>query len=404
MKLFEKGEIKLLGLFYINCFLSAVLYFWPIFYVVYFQDLNLSLFQIGVLLSANALASLIFEIPTGAIADLYGRKFSVLLGLFLSGFFYLLLFFSKDYYTILILFVLIGFSHTFYSGADEAWITDLIKKKKSKLLHDYFIKERSFYALGHIVGGFVGVIVVKYLGLSVIWIAAALAFWINFVIFVFIKEEYKRKESKISEAVKKLAKQTKDSLKYSLRHSVLFYFLLAGLIFVIAANFNAEISFIPLLKEFNFPNYALGYVWSAIGVIMMISPVFSKIFLKKDKEKKFLIISNTLITISLFLIIFASNIIIAFLVIFLFSFFSHMKIPVERIYFQKFIPTKLRATICSLESLILSAGSIIAIPIVGFLVEKIGPKNTIFISCFIMIPVIFLYIKIKEKTNKISSQ
>ncbi|MCK4999260.1 MAG: hypothetical protein KAS23_06990, partial [Anaerohalosphaera sp.] len=64
--------------------ISKLFYILPGFMVVYFTGLNFSMFQISLLIAAWPLATLIFEIPTGAFADIYGRKFSVLLGLFLQ--------------------------------------------------------------------------------------------------------------------------------------------------------------------------------------------------------------------------------------------------------------------------------------------------------------------------------
>jgi len=78
MKIFQKGELKLLWPFYLDAFLSPMLFFMPAFVVVYFRDLGFSLFQISLLTMMMPLSMFLFEIPTGAIADLYGRKFSVL--------------------------------------------------------------------------------------------------------------------------------------------------------------------------------------------------------------------------------------------------------------------------------------------------------------------------------------
>jgi len=85
------------------------------------------------------LTGLLFEVPTGAIADIYGRKFSVLLGYAIEGIGYLSLFFIQDFYAVLLAFAIIGFGTTFSSGAKEAWITDLIKGKKGKYLKDYLV-------------------------------------------------------------------------------------------------------------------------------------------------------------------------------------------------------------------------------------------------------------------------
>ena len=98
MKLFSDGELKILWPFYLEYFISSLLYFMPVFMILYLSRLNFSFTQIGILLAIYPLTSLIFEIPTGAIADLYGRKFSVLFGYFIEGICMLGLFFFENYF------------------------------------------------------------------------------------------------------------------------------------------------------------------------------------------------------------------------------------------------------------------------------------------------------------------
>lgn len=106
---FQEEELKTLWPFYLDYLVSPMLHFAPAFMIVFFRDLNFSLFQIGILLAIYPLFALIFELPTGAFADLYGRKASCLLGYFLEGIGFLSIFFLSDYYLILGAFALIGF-------------------------------------------------------------------------------------------------------------------------------------------------------------------------------------------------------------------------------------------------------------------------------------------------------
>ncbi|MBD3318331.1 MFS transporter [Candidatus Woesearchaeota archaeon] len=133
MRVFERGELRLLWPFYADYLLSQLLFFAPAFYIVYFLDIGLSLFQLGLVMAAAPLAGLLFEIPTGAVADLYGRKFSVLLSFLLVAAGYLLLFFFTSIPALIAIFALIGFAGTFWSGAKDAWVVDLIGKRKTLL-------------------------------------------------------------------------------------------------------------------------------------------------------------------------------------------------------------------------------------------------------------------------------
>ena len=83
MKIFEKEELKTLWPFYLASFISASFFIYILFYVIFFQEF-LSFFQISVLLAVEMIAAFLFEVPTGAVADVFGRKFSVIIGLFLE--------------------------------------------------------------------------------------------------------------------------------------------------------------------------------------------------------------------------------------------------------------------------------------------------------------------------------
>ena len=103
MKLFEKHELKLLWPFYLETFVANLFLIFPIFWIIQFQE-TLPLSQIGLIFSAIAISTFLFEVPTGAIADIFGRKFSVISGLILSGVTLILITFTKDFYFLLVLF------------------------------------------------------------------------------------------------------------------------------------------------------------------------------------------------------------------------------------------------------------------------------------------------------------
>lgn len=70
------------------------------------------------------LSILFFEIPTGVVADLYSRKWSVVLSFLAVGVAYLLSGNADVYWLLVLSQVGIGFGSTFLTGAETAWITD----------------------------------------------------------------------------------------------------------------------------------------------------------------------------------------------------------------------------------------------------------------------------------------
>jgi len=395
MGVFKRGEWGLLWPFYLEVGISRIISLVPIFFVVYFLDIGLSAFQIGILLAIMPLFSLVFEIPTGAVADLYGRKFSVLLGHAIEGVGYFLLLFFTNFYLFMLVFALIGIGRTFSSGAKEAWVADLVGKKK--LLHAFFTKKQILESAAMLLAGFVGAFVVKVFGLWIIWLLASISFVISILFLLFADERFRKRKVHVKKALQDVKKQTKVSIDYSRKHPVISYFFIATGILLFAELFASPISIIPFMQEFGLAEYQFGYLWSALAVVSIIGTVVGAKYHKKVDAKEFIIISLVLGAGITFFIVFVNSIFTALLVLFGATFFMLMKNPVERVFFHSFIPSKLRATVGSVEAMWLSVVGLLAIPIVGFAVDFIGPRYTIFLAGILMIPGIIEYMRIKEK-------
>lgn len=93
-------------------------------FVLYLLQLGITQGEIGVLQSFLFFSSVALEIPSGLLADRYGRKFSLIigfLGLFLSGIGFLLF---SSFIPFAIIFCLFGASIAMGSGSDRALLYD----------------------------------------------------------------------------------------------------------------------------------------------------------------------------------------------------------------------------------------------------------------------------------------
>ena len=66
------------------------------------------------------LSILLFEIPTGVVADLYSRKWSVVISFLVVGGAYILSANADVYWLLVVSQILVGFGSTFLSGAETA--------------------------------------------------------------------------------------------------------------------------------------------------------------------------------------------------------------------------------------------------------------------------------------------
>ena len=398
MKFFKKGELRLLWPFYLDSIISPLLYFYPLFLIVYLKGLGFSLFQIGILAySAPATMMLISEIPTGAIADKFGRKFSVILSNVLAGIFFLMMFFTVNYYALLILSALIGFALTFHSGAYEAWAVDLINKEKKSYLQTFFVKTRVFDSSALILSGFIGAFLVSIFGIKIIFVVTSLSFFIATGILIFQRENFQKRRGNVRGSFSELKKQAGQAVEYSYNHPVIFYFLIAMAFLLFATEMIENIAAVPFLQGLGMPDYAFGYLWSGMAFMGVVAPLVIQRFYEKSNKRKIIGMVILLSAVTLLFILLAKALILAVILLLLFAFFDFARKPVERVYFHKFIPSKLRASIGSVESMFLSIIGIIAAPVGGFLVDTIGSQYTLFIAGIIILPAAIIFFRIKDK-------
>lgn len=100
------------------------------------------------------LATFLFELPTGVVADLISRRVSVIVGYLLVGFGFLLMGASPTFLAIAGGQFVWGLGFTFYSGAREAWLADEVGEEAAATLYAPFVQRRQ---VGALLGGFVGV-------------------------------------------------------------------------------------------------------------------------------------------------------------------------------------------------------------------------------------------------------
>ena len=96
-------------------------------WVLYLGYHGMNLMQIGILEGIYHLTGILFEIPSGAIADLLGRKRSLLVGRILMAVSCIIMLFSTTFTGFAISFVLQSLSGNFNSGAEEALVYDSLK-------------------------------------------------------------------------------------------------------------------------------------------------------------------------------------------------------------------------------------------------------------------------------------
>src|SRR5574338_1114866 len=113
---------------YIYRFLMNFQLWWPIWVVYLHQQRGLSFTQITLLDTPFFILIVLAEVPTGAIADRFGRKTSLMLASTLFAVAVFVFGIADNYLVILLSYTAWGLAQTFQSGADAAILYDSLKQ------------------------------------------------------------------------------------------------------------------------------------------------------------------------------------------------------------------------------------------------------------------------------------
>lgn len=162
---------------------------WVLFFTHY-----ITFQQLAFLEAFGLLISVFLELPTGVLADLLGRKNTIIFGYVLSGLGYVVIGFGHSFDIFLLGYMISSFGAAFASGADTAILFDTLKEHD--LQDDYarysgrtvFIF-RLFVVVGMVAGQYLYAITI---GLP--YIACGLAIMASGLIYVFAHEPQRERE------------------------------------------------------------------------------------------------------------------------------------------------------------------------------------------------------------------
>ncbi len=368
-------------------FISAIL-------VPFFTEWGkITFFQIMILQAVFRFSMLFFEVPTGAFADTFGRKKSIVLGAFitsLGAFCYISL---PNFYIFILAELLWGLGAAFISGADQSLIFESLKETKNeklskKILGRYESIALSAILIGSIIGGFLA----ENFGLRIPMLFSGISILLASIFAFLIKEP------KSFEKIKKenYFKNFKEGFFYFKNHKKI-KVLALEIIFISSFAFFLIWVYQLILQQQNFPIKYFGLVHAGITLsqILVLNNLVKveKLFGGKNKY----LLSTGITTGTGFLVLgFTNNLfflIPAFLIISAFG-ITRGTLIYNEIHHK--IKIKQRATVISTISMLVGIISVLINLIFGFLIEKNLSYSLIFLGTITIFTTIYLSIKRKN--------
>ena len=384
---------------YIYCFLKNFDISSSI-WVLYMVFKGMTLWQIGIVEGIYHLTSLICEVPTGAFADLLGRKKVILVGRICSAISSLICLFGGSMWHFAIAFAISAIGQNLNSGSEEALVYDSMKELGQE---ERYIKVNSrLNVLIEVAQGIATVLGGVIAELSFAWcyiVSVIVAILALIPAFLFVEPYVVAVESSIPVERTKVSRILKDHFRVcitiirgdaELRNILLYYpvvFTFHTIVFFYGQEFfsllglnKIEISMIMLFAS-------LISILGALSSERMLS-----IFGHKAKYVASTLMGAGIIAMS------RHNLIVSVIAFGVINYANAVLYPIQSAAINELIPSKQRATIISVNSMLFSVLMVILFPICGLVADHTDLHLAFFILGLLQL-IIMIAIKRKKRNE-----
>ncbi len=338
--------------------------------VLFYQSNNMGMHEIFVLKAIYSVAIVFMEIPSGWMADVWGRKKTLVLGSILGSAGIFIYMFSYGFWAFALAEIILGIGHSFVSGADSAMLFDILKAEKKS---DTYVKQEGRItsagnfaeAIAGIAGGFLATITLRtpfYFQFAVASMAIPAA--------LTLVEPQIQSTGKVHSTIKQLVRNIHTSLitNQNLRISI----LLSAITGAATLTFAWLVQ--PFFKAIGLPVGWFGIFWTALNLTVGVSSVFAyrvENLLGKKRTVLFIIL---LLSVGYFL---SGLTITLWGMAFLFVFYLIRGIatPILKNYINQYTESEVRATMLSVRNFVIRMSFAGIGPLLGWMTDHISLKS-----------------------------
>lgn len=382
---------------YLAYFLASMKYTWfflGIWVLYYLKFTNYA--GIGLVETVGIAVGTIGEIPTGAIADLFGKKKTLILSFFLEALGSLVMALSQNFSHLIIAVAIMWLGGAFYSGTLDALVFDSLKQENQESIFDKVLANISTIilitiAIVSIIGGWLYAVNPR-----LPFFANTTTYFFGLIACLFLIEP---KIDTIKFSFKNYFKQTQQGfiqLFSKIDRRLIFKLILIGSAFVVLDEMMEAF----LLVEFGFKAQGLGILYSIIYIISAFSSQLSP-WLKRKLGLNFAIIFiGLIIAASLMISPFIGLILGGLLVLMRYN-FAPIFNNLASVAINQHTESKYRATTISTFNMIKNLPYVLTAFFIGSLMDQISART--FAMYFGLVLILVLIIQHFALDKKIST-
>jgi MFS family permease len=315
----------------------------------------------------------LFEVPTGIVADTVGRRASYLLGtvtLTVTTLLYVLLWeLHAPFWEWAVVSMLLGLGFTFFSGAVEAWLVDALQATGfTGSLDSVFAKGQVVSGAAMLTGSVIGGYVAQVTSLGVPFVLRGAVLVVMFVIAYAVMWDVgftPRRGGRLTTEMRAIAGA---SIEHGWRVPSVKWIMLSSP-FAAGVGFYVFYALQPYLLELSGHPEAYGIAGLVAAIVAgaqiaggIVAPWVRRLFRRRTSA---LLAAEAAGIVALALMGLLQHFWVVLGMIVLWGLLSSAAIPIRRAYLNGLIPSEQRATILSFDSLLGSTGGVVVQPPLG---------------------------------------
>jgi MFS family permease len=341
----------------------------------------------------------IFEVPTGIVADMWGRRVSFLLGtltLAVATALYVLLWqVHAPFWQWAVVSLMLGLGFTFFSGATEAWLVDALEATGyDGSLEAVFGRGQVIIGAGMLVGSVAGGYIAQATNLGVPFVLRAVILLLMFVVAFVLMRDIGFTPERAGGPLTQIRRIAGDSVRYGMRVPTVRYVMLAAP-FTGGVGIYVFYALQPYLLQL-YGNEAAYGIAGLVAAIVAGSQMIGGLLAPKARmlfrrRTSLLVLAEGIAAVLIVLIGLIGDFAAVIAMIVAWSLVTAVAAPIRQAYLNGLIPSRQRATILSFDSLMSSAGGIVAQPVLGRTADVYGyPASFVLAGCLSALAVPFL--------------
>lgn len=333
---------------------------------LFLLDAGLSFFEVFVANAAFSAGMVVFEVPTGVVADTLGRRMSFLLAVLVLGATTLLYVALAEMEAGVVAFavvsVFMGLGFSFYSGAMEAWLVDALAVTGHRgLLDRVFARGQQVTGLAMLVGTIGGGLLGQ-VDLSLPYVVRAVLLVVVFAVAYALMHDlgFTPRRVTVAELPGEIASNARAGAEFGWRQRPLRLLMLVAFLeggFLMWAFYASQPYLLELLDSDAV--WVVGLVAAGVALATIAgNEVVDIVSRYCARRTTLLLVAGTIQTAAAIVLGIAGSFWIALGALLAMMFGYGLMTPVRQAYFHQLVPSEQRATVVSFDSMISNVGGV----------------------------------------------